>query len=131
MDEDDILEEQEQPVDVEVEEGEPEVVEEEVQEDFFANLAENLDDRVLTSLASQLISDYKKAYSRILFNDNFHPVPHLAVGRFKNRTEIRDKMIKEGIPTAIHYPYALSDIKILEGKNSYECINSSKFCNEV
>ncbi|MAL08065.1 MAG: hypothetical protein CMF74_00170 [Maricaulis sp.] len=60
MDEDDILEEQEQPVDVEVEEGEPEVVEEEVQEDFFANLAENLDDRVLTSLASQLISDYKK-----------------------------------------------------------------------
>jgi hypothetical protein len=60
MDEDDILEEQEQPVDVEVEEGEPEVVEEEVQENFFANLAENLDDRVLTSLASQLISDYKK-----------------------------------------------------------------------
>ena len=79
----------------------------------------------------EIISDYKKAYSRILFNDNFHPVPHLAVGRFKNRTEIRDKMIQDGIPTAIHYPYALSDIKILEGKNSYECINSSKFCNEV
>tara|TARA_Y100000592_G_scaffold43848_1_gene69534 strand:- start:71 stop:2407 length:2337 start_codon:yes stop_codon:yes gene_type:complete len=62
MDDEDNLEEQVQPVDVEVEEPTDEVVEEqeEAQQDFNANLAENLDDRVLTSMAQQLISDYRK-----------------------------------------------------------------------
>ena len=62
MDDEDNLEQQVEPVDVEIEEPTDEVVEEqaEVQEDFYANLAENLDDRVLTSMAQQLISDYKK-----------------------------------------------------------------------
>jgi len=61
MDEEENLEEQVEPVNVEVEEPGAEV-EEEVQEEdnFYANLAEDLDDRVLSSLASQLISDYKK-----------------------------------------------------------------------
>ena len=51
----------EQEVNVEVtpaNEDVEEVVEEE--KDFFSNLAEDLDERVLTSLSSQLISDYKK-----------------------------------------------------------------------
>ena len=62
MDDEDNLEQQVEPVDVEIEEPTDEVVEEqaEVKEDFYANLAENLDDRVLTSMAQQLISDYKK-----------------------------------------------------------------------
>ena len=62
MDDEDNLEQQVEPVDVEIEEPTDEVVEEqaEVQEDFYANLAENLDDRVLTSMAQQLISDYRK-----------------------------------------------------------------------
>jgi glutaredoxin len=62
MDDEDNLEQQVEPVDVEIEEPTDEVVEEqaEVQENFYANLAENLDDRVLTSMAQQLISDYKK-----------------------------------------------------------------------
>ncbi len=62
MDDEDNLEEQVQPVDVEIEEPTDEVVEEqdEPQQDFNANLAENLDDRVLTSMAQQLISDYRK-----------------------------------------------------------------------
>ena len=62
MDDEDNLEEQVQPVDVEIEEPTDEVVEEqeEAQQDFNANLAENLDDRVLTSMAQQLISDYRK-----------------------------------------------------------------------
>ncbi len=43
-------------------EGVDEVVEEQVEEeqDFFANLAETLDNRTLGSLASTLITDYKK-----------------------------------------------------------------------
>ena len=61
MDEEENLEEQVEPVNVEVEEPGAEVQEEVQEEDnFYANLAEDLDDRVLSSLASQLISDYKK-----------------------------------------------------------------------
>ena len=62
MAEEEILEEEQQPVDVEVEQT-TDVVEEEAPaeaEDFFSNLAEGLDERVLGSLASELISDYKK-----------------------------------------------------------------------
>ena len=61
MDEEENLEEQVEPVNVEVEEPGAEVQEEVQEEDnFYANLAEDLDDRGLSSLASQLISDYKK-----------------------------------------------------------------------
>jgi glutaredoxin len=62
MDDEDNLEQQVEPVDVEVEEPTDEVVEEqaEAEQEFYANLAENLDDRVLTSMAQQLISDYRK-----------------------------------------------------------------------
>ena len=61
MDEEENLEEQVEPVNVEVEEPGAEVQEEVQEEDnFYANLAEDLDDRVLSSLASQVISDYKK-----------------------------------------------------------------------
>jgi len=62
MDEDEVLEEQVDPVDVEIQEPTDEqVVEEEaVEENFFSNLAEELDDTVLGSLASQLVTDYRK-----------------------------------------------------------------------
>ncbi len=46
------------PVDVEVE-GE-EVVEERPQDDFNANLAENMDERTLREMSSELIEEYKK-----------------------------------------------------------------------
>ena len=61
MDEDEVLEEQVDPVDVEIQEPtEDEVVEEEaVEENFFSNLAEELDDTILASLASQLVTDYR------------------------------------------------------------------------
>ena len=62
MDEDEVLEEQVDPVDVEIQEPtEDEVVEEEaVEENFFTNLADELDDTILASLASQLVTDYRK-----------------------------------------------------------------------
>ena len=62
MDEDEVLEEQVDPVDVEIQEPtEDEVVEEEaVEENFFSNLADELDDTILASLASQLVTDYRK-----------------------------------------------------------------------
>ena len=47
------------PVDVTVE-GEEEVVEERPQDDFNANLAEDMDERTLQSMASDLIAEYKK-----------------------------------------------------------------------
>jgi len=47
------------PIDVSVE-GEEEVVEERPQDDFNANLAENMDERTLGSMASDLIAEYKK-----------------------------------------------------------------------
>ena len=47
-------------VDVEVE-GEEELPEEEQpEEDFYRNLAEDMDDRVLGRMSSQLIQDYKR-----------------------------------------------------------------------
>ena len=63
MAEEDILEEEQQPVDVEVEEPTDEPVEQETetQEDnFYKNLAEDMDDRALSSLSSDLISEFKK-----------------------------------------------------------------------
>ena len=47
-------------VDVEVETGEEEQVPEEQPEDFFRNLAEDMDERTLGRMSSQLIQDYKK-----------------------------------------------------------------------
>tara|TARA_Y100001937_G_scaffold82016_1_gene110971 strand:- start:448 stop:2781 length:2334 start_codon:yes stop_codon:yes gene_type:complete len=47
------------PIDVSVE-GEEEVIEERPQDDFNANLAENMDERTLGSMASDLIAEYKK-----------------------------------------------------------------------
>jgi len=47
------------PVDVTVE-GEEEMVEERPQDDFNANLAEDMDERTLQSMASDLIAEYKK-----------------------------------------------------------------------
>ena len=46
------------PIDVSVE-GE-EMVEEKPQDDFNANLAEDMDERTLQSMASDLIAEYKK-----------------------------------------------------------------------
>ena len=63
MAEEDILEEEQQPVDVEVEEptDAPVAQETENQEDsFYKNLAEDMDDRALSSLSSDLISEFKK-----------------------------------------------------------------------
>ena len=47
------------PVDVEIE-GEEEVVEERPQDDFNANLAEDMDERTLRSMGNELIAEYKK-----------------------------------------------------------------------
>jgi hypothetical protein len=47
------------PIDVTIE-GEEEVVEERPQDDFNANLAEDMDERTLQSMASDLIAEYKK-----------------------------------------------------------------------
>jgi|TARA_R100001463_G_scaffold1202_2_gene5327 hypothetical protein len=47
------------PIDVSVE-GEEEVVEERPQDDFNANLAEDMDERTLSSMANDLIAEYKK-----------------------------------------------------------------------
>jgi hypothetical protein len=47
------------PIDISVE-GEEEVVEERPQDDFNANLAEDMDERTLGSMASDLIAEYKK-----------------------------------------------------------------------
>ena len=47
------------PIDVEVE-GEEEVVEERPQDDFNANLAEDMDERELKEMAMELIEEYKK-----------------------------------------------------------------------
>ena len=47
------------PVDVTIE-GEEEVVEERPQDDFNANLSEDMDERTLQSMGSELISEYKK-----------------------------------------------------------------------
>jgi len=47
------------PIDVEVE-GEEEVVEERPQDDFNANLAEDMDERELKDMAMELIEEYKK-----------------------------------------------------------------------
>ena len=47
------------PIDVSVE-GEEEVIEESPRDDFNANLAENLDERTLREMSSELIEEYKK-----------------------------------------------------------------------
>ena len=47
------------PIDVSVE-GEEEVIEESPRDDFNANLAENLDERTLKEMSSELIEEYKK-----------------------------------------------------------------------
>ncbi len=47
------------PIDVTIE-GEEEVVEERPQDDFNANLSEDMDERTLQSMASDLIAEYKK-----------------------------------------------------------------------
>jgi len=58
--EEDIQEQQEGlPVDVAVE-GEEEMIEERPQDDFNANLAENMDERELKDMAMELIQEYKK-----------------------------------------------------------------------
>ena len=51
-----------EPVDVEITD-EDAVEQEQVQEqeeDFYANLAENMDERVLNGIANELLGDYKK-----------------------------------------------------------------------
>ena len=64
MDEEDNLDQQValEPVEVEIQEptDEAEMAEEvaQAEEEFYKNIAEDLDERVLGSLASQLISDY-------------------------------------------------------------------------
>ena len=66
MDEEDNLDQQValEPVEVEIQEptDEAEMAEEvaQAEEEFYKNIAEDLDERVLGSLASQLISDYRK-----------------------------------------------------------------------
>ena len=62
MDDEENLEEQVDPVDVEIQEPTDEPVEEEMPEedDFFSNIAEQLDATVLGRLSSQLVTDYKK-----------------------------------------------------------------------
>ena len=63
MDEEENLEEQVEPVDVAVEEPTDEPMEEEAppqEENFYKNLAEDMDDSVLTSISSDLISEFKK-----------------------------------------------------------------------
>jgi len=47
------------PIDISVE-GEEEVIEESPRDDFNANLAENLDERTLREMSSELIEEYKK-----------------------------------------------------------------------
>ncbi len=49
-------------VDVEVEGGEEEIPqeEEETEEDFYRNLAEEMDDRTLGRISAELIQDYKR-----------------------------------------------------------------------
>jgi hypothetical protein len=56
--EDEVTEE----VDVEIEGGEEEIPqeEEETEEDFYRNLAEEMDDRTLGRLSAELIQDYKE-----------------------------------------------------------------------
>jgi len=51
---------EEQEVNIEIEEPGAEVEEEVVEEDFYANLAKDMDERVLTRISNQLITDYKK-----------------------------------------------------------------------
>ena len=63
MDDEDNLEEQVNPVDVEVEEPTEEIVEEDAapeEDNFYKNLAEDMDDRALTALSSDLITEFKK-----------------------------------------------------------------------
>tara|TARA_B100000927_G_scaffold13481_1_gene10664 strand:+ start:1567 stop:3894 length:2328 start_codon:yes stop_codon:yes gene_type:complete len=63
MDEEENLEEQVEPVDVAVEEPTDEPMEEEAppqEENFYKNLAEDMDDSVLTTISSDLISEFKK-----------------------------------------------------------------------
>jgi hypothetical protein len=47
-------------VDVEVEGAEEEIPEEQPEEDFYRNLAEEMDERTLGRISSQLVSDFKK-----------------------------------------------------------------------
>jgi hypothetical protein len=51
---------QEQEVDVEVTEGEPVQEAAPEEENFYANLAEQIDERVLSRLGGELITDYRK-----------------------------------------------------------------------
>ena len=63
MDEEENLEEQVEPVDVAVEEPTDEPMQEEAppqENNFYKNLAEDMDDSVLTSISSDLISEFKK-----------------------------------------------------------------------
>ena len=63
VDKDNTLPEEEmvtEEVDVELEEPNQEETQEEAPEDFYANLAETMDDRTLGRLSSELLSDYKK-----------------------------------------------------------------------
>ena len=48
-----------EPVDVQIEGQEP-LIEEQPEEDFYTNLAEDMDDRMLGKIAYTLISDYKR-----------------------------------------------------------------------
>ena len=54
------VEEEVEEVDVEVEGDEPVQQEETPEEDFYRNLAEEMDERTLSRMSSQLIQDYKK-----------------------------------------------------------------------
>ena len=61
--EDKVEEVQEQPEGLPPEvivEGEEEMVEESPQDNFNANLAETMDERILKSMASELVQEYKK-----------------------------------------------------------------------
>ena len=64
MDDEENLEEQVEPVDVAIEEPTDEAMMEEPapanEDNFFENLSENMDDRVLTAISSDLITEFKK-----------------------------------------------------------------------
>jgi dTDP-4-amino-4,6-dideoxygalactose transaminase len=82
----------------------------------------------------QLLKKYLYYFDKIIFRDLNQGCPHLAVLKV-NDPKLRDVLISEfniaNIPTAIHYQYALSDLRALQGVNSYECNCATEFVQKI
>lgn len=87
----------------------------------------------------QVAQEYTKHLSQLplkIFtpnkNNDYYPAPYLYVVRSKKRNQLMGFLSKKGIPSMIHFPYALPDEKIFNYKaNKKDFLNARQYASSV